>query len=387
MPYVKSPSFAFLFAVFIFLFCSCSYKQTEQLTNSPDDSFQSYSIDLNAKEKKLKEAVEFIELMVFEDTDESLISEVKLSLKYKDMYILVTNEDQDIMFFDDRGNFIRKFNQLGEGPGEYNRILDIWVQEDIIGILDGSGFSIKKYNLEGEFIGSISLPSPVTHIHPINDQFLIQTNNNAYQDSLSYKWILTDKFLNPVNTYLPFDAPHAFEIAFPANYIRPYKSGLLFYSMFTDSLHTFTGHEFQPFAHIDFGDKWYWKDITNPSMKEVNGVQTSDKAWDLSLSVTGNFIFGRTPLGFQGFLNFMINRKTGLATKLNMTKPDGKLYTMDIEMVDDERFLFSLPSDEIGTLLKEFDQTQIKYRTGTTLQRIESQENPVFIWLKFKDSD
>lgn len=386
MSKIKRSFNGLLLLISVGLYTSCSTQENKVVKTVPD-TFQSYPINIEMPETDFAEVVESIELMQLEETDESLLSEIIFSLHYKDLYLFVANKDHDILFYDDTGNFIRSFNRLGEGPEEYSHILNIWMEGDTIGILDGKGRSVKKYNIEGDFISSEKLPSSISHLYPTGDRYLIQTNHNTYQDSLHYKWILTDQSLKPIDTYLPFDAPLVYEIAFPANYISPYKDGLVFYSMFTDSLHMFTDKGFSPLAHINFDDAWYWKDKPQPTTDDINGVQSSDKAWDLSLYVSGDYIFGRTPIGFQSFLNFMIDRTTGQVTSLDMKKPAGELYTMDVEMVDGERFLFSLPSDEVETLLSGFDGNQVSYKSGTSLERMESSENPVLIWVTFKATE
>lgn len=48
------------------------------------------------------------------------------------------------------------------------------------------------------------------------------------------------------------------------------------------------------------------------------------------------------------------------------------------------KLAMSLPSAELSPFLSELTEDQIVFSSGATLEEVESSENPVLIWVKFK---
>jgi hypothetical protein len=70
-----------------------------------------------------------------------------------------------------------------------------------------------------------------------------------------------------------------------------------------------------------------------------------------------------------------------------MEMPKGKSVYEEFYYLgwEEDRLMLSVTSSDVSGILSALDENQIKYREGTTLEEIESSENPVLMWVKFKE--
>ena len=99
------------------------------------------------------------------ETNKTCLIGIINKIVVNDPYIFVLDSEiaHSLYAFDMEGRFIRKFGNIGQGPGEYNRIFDFTIDRNnkIVFILDCNYGKINKYNIEnGKFIQSI----PYRHI-------------------------------------------------------------------------------------------------------------------------------------------------------------------------------------------------------------------------------
>jgi len=82
---------------------------------------------------------------------------------------------------------------------------------------------------------------------------------------------------------------------------------------------------------------------------------------------------------------FLINRLTGAIVSIDLRNQDDGRYTISPIKWEGNSFIGSIQSNDLSALINELDQSRIKFREGTTLEEIESSENPVLMWVKFKE--
>ena len=98
----------------------------------------------------LSDAVQKVEIVALETTDNSLIDEITL-VEVTDEFIFIYSKD-DIFRFARDGKFINKIGQKGEGPEEYTYISNIQIDEskgEVYVITTANGILV--YDFEGSF--------------------------------------------------------------------------------------------------------------------------------------------------------------------------------------------------------------------------------------------
>jgi hypothetical protein len=69
-----------------------------------------------------------------------------------------TWDSNSLLVFDDAGNFVRKIGNRGQGPGEYIRLWDFYVDSLYIYLYDYNSTKLFKYDLQGNYIKSHRMP-------------------------------------------------------------------------------------------------------------------------------------------------------------------------------------------------------------------------------------
>lgn len=136
--------------VLILLFvCSCN-QQTS------DDYIDELYIDLDNKDKLLvSDFIEKADIIKLETNNSCLIGEIS-KIQYIDDRIYILDMLNNALFvFDKEGNFKDRLRKIGNAPGEYIRIMDFFVHDSCIYIMDFSKRAILAYDQNMEFINSV----------------------------------------------------------------------------------------------------------------------------------------------------------------------------------------------------------------------------------------
>ena len=142
-----------LFTGYLFIcFNSCS-------SNNKEDEFLTIPVDVSQNSSlSLSDIAENVRAIELEETDQSLIGNWEVG-KYRfvisDDYILFFSDgisSDQLLLFDNNGKFLHKIGSLGQGPGEYDNIMD--VAADFINeiIFVGTISKIICYDFKGNFI-------------------------------------------------------------------------------------------------------------------------------------------------------------------------------------------------------------------------------------------
>ena len=142
-----------LFGLWIVLFVSC------QDVQETDSLVKNIVLDLNTdQELRLSEITDTVEFIPLEQTYDSDIAQVERFIPYKGHYYVLNTvgfNNGRLLVFDNDGNFVRKVDKRGGGPGEYVDLQDIAIDfknDELVFMTQPKGFY--RYDLEGNFISS-----------------------------------------------------------------------------------------------------------------------------------------------------------------------------------------------------------------------------------------
>lgn len=155
----------------VFLLFSCNKKKCNELLTIPVNVRQNTPL-------LLSEITETLIAIDLELTDDSIINPEGIRrIVVSDNYVVVLKLNQ-ILVFDKEGKFIRSIGRQGQGPGSFNHIQNIAIDEENkrIFILNSRPRRIISYKLNGEFLAeSITTPfgSILNDINYVDNKLVI----------------------------------------------------------------------------------------------------------------------------------------------------------------------------------------------------------------------
>jgi hypothetical protein len=371
------------FLLLLLVVCSCSDGKQKSL-DEPEltiDEFRSYKIDMDMSQTRLVDLIDTIEVMRLEETAESLLAHVNSLQEFSDGYIL--HQKIGIVFFNERGDFMHSFNHKGSGPDQYADVYDFWIEGDTIAIFPKESQHIKRYDLDGNFLSSFRLPYYAHHVYPTENGFVYDLNYGFLEDSLKFRLIGLNSKHEFEKAFLPFDVlpkMHVFS-QFPS--IKPYGNGATYLGVMSDSLYLVNVNQVRPLVHFDFGEKWHWTEEAkmNPKMYMAS---KGEKVDNINAYIGEEYIWLSASYIMFNSQPFLINRPTGAVVSIDLRNQDDGRYTISPIKWEGNTLFGSIQSNDLSTLISELDQSRVRFRKGTTLEEIESSENPVLMWVKFK---
>ncbi len=363
--------------------CSNSKESNQNAQSVTKNALVSYNLTEGLPSKRLAELVEDIEFTRLEETEESLLSYV---IKYQivnDKVVFANYDNGDVHVFTKSGQFVNKVNRQGEGPKEHSRIKDFWVDKETMMFFTTKN-KIKKYSLTGEYIGSIDIGLDAVHLIPYNNGYLLDMNFNPVNDSLKYLLVSLNDQLEIEQMLLPYETRPRSRMVTDISTLYQSDGGISYVSMLSDTAFLYSEGNFRPFVHFDFGNNWFWKE-------GIRGVSTSNKPSESPEEfVTLNYKIGEKYFYLKGMAwsfsteSYLIDRLENKPVKINKRKTPDENYTLNISHWDKGYAYGTLSSVDIGSLIEELEESRWSFSQGTTLEEIESSENPVLIKVKFK---
>ena len=103
------------------------------------------------------------------------------------------------------------------------------------------------------------------------------------------------------------------------------------------------------------------------------------------MSIGQKYIYANALIGYSHWEYFLIDRMNGKVKRMGM--PKGKSVREEFYYLgwEEDRLMFSVTTADVPDILSALDESQINYREGTTLEKIESSENPLVMWVKFEE--
>jgi hypothetical protein len=379
---------AFLLILLVISSCSKSTSEEVKEALTISDDFKSYTLDSELPAERFADLIELVEVMRLEETSNSLLSYIHDVQQTKDQFVFTSGRESNVFVFDLKGKFVRKINRKGEGPEEYLNITDLWLEGDTLAIYSRKQSSVKRYDLRGNFVKADKLPAIPGHINSYDNGYAMDMYFRPINDTSYYRYVTLDKDLKPTSMYVPVNNKITIGFFLSTNSVTPYKDGVTLHRMMSDTVYYLNEKRFNPLIHLDFGNDWYWKEIRDVTEEFLKNIQSMDKIWTADAKIGDYKIWVFTYSGFiEGRMvpSFLIDRATGVVHKVDTRKADKSNNVAVAISWDDDRLLYSIQSADVADFLSELNEGQIKFRQGTTLEEIESSENPVLMWVKFKN--
>jgi hypothetical protein len=156
-----------------------------------------------------------------------------------------------------------------------------------------------------------------------------------------------------------------------------------------DSTYLIEGAGIKPFIHFDFGADFLWRDekvLNNPSIA-MNEIRDANKVWMIWPKIGEQLIYLTYNTSFEDSFQMVIDRATGKQFSLDTRKnAEEKLGLMFDQWLGNNTMLIPINSLDLAELLEDLDESQYSFREGSSLDVIESSENPALMWVKFKKS-
>ncbi|NVK85218.1 MAG: 6-bladed beta-propeller [Cytophagia bacterium] len=119
--------------------------------------FEHFKIDLNAPKINFFDAIEHVEIIRLEETDNSLLSSIEWYFKTPNGIAVPIRYQKPfrIALFDKNGNYQNTINRFGEGLNEYLDISSASFINGTIELFSGSSRILQRYTESGKLIETI----------------------------------------------------------------------------------------------------------------------------------------------------------------------------------------------------------------------------------------
>lgn len=351
------------------------------------DEFKVIELSIEAKKVKFSELIASAEIMALEETEESLLGEIyKVSTLKNGNLVFPNRSGADIYIYSNEGRFISKISKKGEGPEEYATSETIWLSGDTLLLYDPVKGDLKKYDVLGNYLEALKLKERPMHLYSGPEGFIGDFWGRLTADSLNFKLGFYDYDMKLVSEALPTDQALPFPIMSSINSFSPYGSKLVYRGLFNDTLFLIDRYKVSPMLKLDFGADYFWNDpeMRSDGRKAMSEIGNRGKVWIFVPKIGQNKVYMTYNTSFQDSEILLIDRKSGEHRILNMKKNQEEDYGFNAIHWEGDKLLASFSSLDVAELSSELEEGVIKYRQGTTLEKIESSENPVLMWIKFK---
>lgn len=366
---------------------SCSQNNGEGKKNfsSEDlDQFTTYKVDIKSTPISLFDLIDEVEIVKLEETSESLLS-LYNDLRLSDDFIFLLKGTGEIFLFNHSGEFVRAINHKGQGPEEYRYVSEFWIDE-YLNIYDGLEKRILQYDLSGNYVGVKRLTHNGDYVLPYKGGFVLDLNLSP-RDSANFNLVLLDSELEQVGRLGPFyEEKIPRKITTYRKSLTPYADNLLYHKNMNDTIFMLEDNNLRPLVTYDFGNDWVWtnESITSNPLAIREATMDNLHVWNSTSKIDQDYIFMKFQGGNRLMRNVLINRVSGEVQLIDMRKSVDSNYSLLALQWHEGHLSFNIPSTDIAQFLKELGIDKAKFKGDTTLEEIESAENPVLMWVKFK---
>lgn len=239
--------------VCLMVFLSCLNKVDKGQVESL--SLRKIEIDIEKGETSIEEIVDNLEIIPFDFTKESILSDISKVEYFKGRYYVLDNAQRNIKIFGNKGEYVNSINKHGKGPGEYIFLSDFTIQTDkeqlVLSAQEKN--SLLFFNLLGDHVFDKEMDRSVMLLSCIQffgNKFFYFSHNPKH-GSLDQLHISDEKF-KIQNGQFPSDIKSSTVLTFNAfsvsdNVVKfHYPHEAVVYELKDNS-------EFQPIYEFDFG--------------------------------------------------------------------------------------------------------------------------------------
>lgn len=266
----------------ITLQCCNSITEKEMVENIPVDFEQIESVTLD-------DLIYDIKLIPL-DKKNAILSTIVKVIVFRNQYIIWDESDQ-IFFFDEGGFFLNKIDEIGSGPGEYNRIDDISVSPaGFVLILDGVQKKLLKFDIENfTFVDELSFTFSTMGFECVNEHEFIFFRGVPNQDKdEKYQIYILDDNLNITSKHLPYENGTSVMFA-PRRALQIINNQVGCMPIFEQKIYKYDGHDFSPRYNLDLGQYNMDKEMLLNNTEFTNSI---------------DWLVGANRLDFVYFLNY-----------------------------------------------------------------------------------
>lgn len=371
-----------------FLLLSCggeSVVEEAETQVEKQDSFQSYQLDISGESIPFADLIDKIEITRLEETQESLLGYVRQVEFFEDKMV-IPGDDGNIYLFSNSGGFLNRINRKGGGPEEYMSSNNVWLEGGVLGV-HNYGRSVNRYDLEGNFISRIPLKERSAHLYPYKSGYALDKSGRLTQDSLQFALVILNNEMKLDKTLLPFEKIPNFQISFSNSSLFALADDLLFFPMLTDTVYRIQADTVTPLIHYDFQEDWYFKPGVEVSDALFVDVEEKRQVWYLTNRVGQEYIYLNAIQGGAKTHSFIIDRKANKSILIDKKTSGSEELAISTIGWEGDTFLLSLQSTQLAELLEQLDPSQYKFTQRSTLEEIESSENPALIRIRLKQSE
>lgn len=384
-------SYTYQFFIVVLLLCwSCQSNESTETVRDTSDQFTSYNLKIDPPKVKWTDLIDEIKIVGLEETEESLLGKID-NLTITESLIVYGRPGENTMYFFDRnGKFINKFNRKGNGPEEYTNLWGYWLDGDKVRIHDPGHKRVVDYSFTGEFLSETAIPYLANHVAGDDTGLWLDMTTSYAKDSIYTRLVRYELPSKQESYYLQKDRMSKFILQSTLNSFKPYKQGLVFKEFLSDSVYLIQDGRYQPFVHFNFGEEYFWKGkaLSYGFQEGMAEIQRSGKVWQISPVIGEHFVFlnCNTNSSVRTYKSYLLDRSSGNQVELDLTKNQDESYNISTHLWFKDRLVVSISPSEIGELLEELDTSQYSFEEGSSLTGIEPSENPVLMWIKFKES-
>ncbi|WP_420385622.1 6-bladed beta-propeller [Roseivirga sp.] len=369
--------------------CSSGGDETESTSSLPvvSDDFVSYDMINGVETKHFAELIESVEFTRLEETDESLLGYANNYLIHNDRVIFTSGNEGDIYVFTTTGELVNRINRKGEGPEEYEYVQDMWMEGDSL-VIYSRGRYIKWYSLEGDFLKAKDFRIEAGHVIPYRDGYAMDVMYAVLDDSLRFNFAFVDEGLRTRQTHLPAGESLNFRIYTSNSTVNTYKEGILYQRLMGDTTYYFNEEKFSPMVHYNFGNEWYFRGLQETPENIFLDMRESGKYWNMVSTFGDHMVYLSMFGGEAGRNKFLIDRGAGKKVRMDIRKAEPEEnYALSVSLWKSGVMYGALASVDIAELIEELEEGQYSFSEGTTLDIIESSENPVLVSITFKKAE
>jgi hypothetical protein len=319
-----------------------------------------------------------IKLIPLQLSDESLISKVSKIIPYRKQYIIFDEDQKAVFFFKDNGNYIRKIDRVGKGPGEYQVLYDVVINEytNNIELLSPDG-NIFIYEMNGEWIKSISIPE-VMSVHKFEilneDIIVLYTGSSHEREKLFYYSRNQNKIIKRFYSY-PLEYHNSPFVGGQSPFFKT-DEALYFFEKFSNNGYELKSSTMHLRYSWDFGKHNFQIEnipLDEPIEVQVKYVRDKDLAYSFKNTIENSDLLV-TQFSFRKELINLFYNKTSKSYKLFKG-----FIPLDIEFTND-RIIGSCPSEYIEAILSP---DHLDNRNLKIFNTAKDHVNPVLIMYEF----
>ncbi|MGW8121277.1 6-bladed beta-propeller [Roseivirga echinicomitans] len=376
-----------IFSLLLLSLWSCAKKAAVNEKAAMDlGAFKTFKIDTEAKPVSIFELIEEVEIMRLEETDESLLSHVQQVYSTEERIVFPSGNDGSIYSYTKNGEFINKFSHVGNGPGEYEFIWSFWVDGDRIFVSDINRRSLLSYDLEGEHLKSWRLPFYAKSFFTYDKGFVAGLDYTAFQDTLQFNVLFLNESMEVKKMANPYLYPLTLYVGSSVNSFQPYGKNLIYHGFKSDSVFLIENNKTRALFKFDFGEEWLWTEETLKNATNTTDlIRQTNLVWWVDSYISEEWIYLSYKTSLKDVFTVLIDRNSGAQKAVKVNKNAATKYAMTPIKWEEGRFMVGLQSPDVRAFINDLGEEKVRFRQGTTLEEIESSENPVLMWVKFKD--